>query len=209
MTANSGEPISIATERGDIRCIYHAGRTDGGAVVWVGGTDGGFDGPAEAIYPTLADDLLADGVGSLRLDFRLRQAPGDVDEGAHDVLAGIAYLQEKGAQRIGLVGHSYGGAVVITAAVLSQRRGKRIDAVVTLSTQTAGTTLTPELQAPLLLVHGELDWRLPPSCSRYVHSIAPAPKTLVILPGAKHSLRQRRDELRRLLNTWLVERLQG
>jgi len=32
-------------------------------------------------------------------------------------------------------------------------------------------------------------------------------KELVILPGARHSLRQRREELRELLNRWLVEKL--
>jgi dipeptidyl aminopeptidase/acylaminoacyl peptidase len=58
-----------------------------------------------------------------------------------------------------------------------------------------------------LLVHGELDTRLPPRCSRYVYEHAGEPTELVILPGAKHSLRQRREELRTLLREWLVEKL--
>ena len=37
-------------------CLYHEGG-QGGAVVFVGGTDGGFDGPANGIYATLAEDL--------------------------------------------------------------------------------------------------------------------------------------------------------
>jgi hypothetical protein len=37
--------------------------------------------------------------------------------------------------------------------------------------------------------------------------MAGEPKELVILPGARHSLRQRRGELRRLLRRWLVEKL--
>ena len=171
--------------------------------VFVGGTDGGFDGPANGIYATLAEDLRG-GVSSLRLDFRLHEAPGDVGEGTHDVLAGVAFLKSEGAGRIGLVGHSYGGAVVINAAALSSD----VDAVVTLSTQTAGTALVDRIAPrPILLVHGELDTRLPPRCSRYVYERAGEPKELVILPGAKHSLRQCREELRTLLREWLVARL--
>lgn len=200
----SGEPVRIETERGPISCLYHRGRRGGGAVVWVGGTDGGFDGPADAIYADLAEDLVEDGIGSLRLDFRRRDAPGIVPEGAHDVLAGVAFLKGEGVGKIGLVGHSFGGAVVITAAALSPD----VSAVVTLSTQTAGTAPAPRVAPrPLLLVHGELDRRLPPECSEYVYERAGQPKELVILKGAKHSLRQRRRELRELLRAWLREKV--
>ena len=197
------EPASVRlqTKRGEVLCLYREGRRGAGGVVFVGGTDGGFDGPASGIYATLAADLLADGLSSLRLDFRVHVAPGDIDEGTHDVLAGVSFLKERDAGRIGLVGHSYGGAVVINAAGLS----RDVDAVVALSTQTAGTTLAPRIAPrPLLLVHGELDRRLPPSCSRYVYEHAGEPKDLIILKGAKHSLRQSREELRQLLRQWLV-----
>jgi len=200
----NAKQVRLQTERGAVSCLYHEGRPDAGGIVFVGGTDGGFDGPANGIYATLAGDLLADGVSSLRLDFRLDVAPGDVEEGTHDVLAGVAFLRQQGSGLVGLVGHSYGGAVVINAAALS----RDVDAVVTLSTQTAGTALAPRIAPrPLLLVHGELDRRLPPACSRYVYELAGEPKELVILKGAKHSLRQRREELRELLREWLIARL--
>ena len=200
----NGAPVRLQTERGPIACVYHEGMPGAGGVVFVGGTDGGFDGPANGIYAMLAGDLLGHGISSLRLDFRLHVAPGDVEDGTHDVLAGVAFLKRKRAGRIGLVGHSYGGAVVINAAALSPD----VDAVVTLSTQTAGTSLTPYVAPrPLLLIHGELDRRLPPACSQYVYERAGEPKELVILRGAKHSLRQRREELRRLSGTWLVTHL--
>jgi len=200
----TGSRVELQTERGVVPCRYHKGRRGGGAVVFVGGTDGGFDGPANGIYATLAEDLRAAGISSLRLDFRLHKAPGDVREGTLDVLAGVAFLKSEWAGRIGLVGHSFGGAVVIDAAALSED----VDAIVTLSTQTAGTELVGRIAPrPILLVHGELDTRLPPRCSRYVYERAGEPKELVILPGAKHSLRQRREELRTLLREWLVTRL--
>ncbi len=200
----AGKPIELQTERGVVPCLYHDGRHDGGAVVFAGGTDGGFDGPANGIYATLAEDLRTAGMSSLRLDFRLHKAPGDVGEGTHDVLAGVAFLKSEEAGRIGLVGHSYGGAVVINAAALSED----VAAVVTLSTQTAGTALVGRIAPrPILLVQGELDTRLPPRCSRYVYERAGEPKELVILASAKHSLRQRREELRWLLREWLIARL--
>jgi pimeloyl-ACP methyl ester carboxylesterase len=199
-----GVPVLLRTERGAISCLYHEGKAGGGAVIFVGGTDGGFDGPANGIYVALADDLLAHGISSLRLDFRLHIAPGNVEEGTFDVLAGVAFLKEKEAGRTGLVGHSYGGAVVINAGA----RSPDVAAVVTLSTQTAGTAAASMLASrPLLLVHGELDRRLPPECSRYVYERASEPKEIVILEGAKHSLRQRRTELRELLRDWLAAKL--
>ncbi len=170
----------------------------------VGGTDGGFDGPADGIYPTLADDLGALGVSGLRLNFRILQAPGPLEEGVFDVLAGIRFLQLERVGHIALVGHSYGGAVVIEAAIHSPP----VAAVVALSTQTAGAQRAGMLAPrPLLLVHGAEDQRLPPLCSELVYSWAREPKQLVILEGAKHSLRQRRNDLRQLLIDWLRKRL--
>lgn len=175
-----------------------------GATVLVGGTDGGLDGPADGLYPALAQELLSYGVASLRLDFRQHIAPGIVEEGVFDLLCGISFLEEEGAPRIGLVGHSFGGAVVITAAAQSQS----VQAVVTLATQSAGAQLAGHVAPrPLLLVHGSDDIRLPPFCSEYVYRLAGEPKELVILPGARHSLRQRRAELLALLAQWVGERL--
>lgn len=201
-----GEPIELPTERGPVRCLYHRGRRGAGAVLMVGGTDGGFDGPAGQIYSTLAEDLSRDGIAALRLSFRVRRAPGPMGEGVFDVLAGIRFLHRRGVGPISLVGHSYGGAVVIEAAT----RSPEVTAVVALSTQTAGAQRAG-LVSPraLLLVHGSEDRRLPPYCSEQVYSWAQEPKEIVILEGAKHSLRQRREELRQLLVDWLRRRCEG
>jgi len=200
----SGRPLRLQTERGDVPGLYHGGRPGAGAIICIGGFDGGFDGPAEGIYATLAEDLLKDGIGSLRLSYRVLGSPGNVEEAVYDVLAAVSFLSAEETGRIGLVGHSFGGAVVISAAALSPQ----VSAVVTMSTQTAGTALTPRVAPrPLLLIHGKEDRRLSPDCSRYVYRMAGEPKELVILPGARHSLRQRREELRQFLRRWLVEKL--
>lgn len=197
--------LDLPSARGNIPCLYHAGSAGAGGVIWMGGTDGGFMGPADGIYETLAADLLPYGISSLRLSFRILTAPGILEEAVFDALEGIRYLQREGAGPIALVGHSFGGAVAITAAVLANGG---IAGVVTLATQSAGTQLAGRLApTPLLLVHGSQDRRLPPECSRYVYRLAREPKKLVILEGARHSLRQRREELRALVRDWLLARL--
>ena len=203
--------LEVPSQRGPIRCAYHppAGteRPGGGAaVIMVGGGDGGLDGPADALYPDLAADLGAGGVGALRLDFRIHRFPGDVDEGAHDVRAGVTFLVEQGVERVGLLGHSFGGAVVIEAAVDEPA----VAAVATLSTQTAGAQRVAKLAPrPLLLIHGLDDDRLPPQCSRTLYELAGQPKRIELLEGARHSLRQRREDVRRLLLDWFAETLAG
>ena len=195
--------VSIPTARGPVSAVYHA-VLGSAAVLMVGGTDGGVLGPADAIYPTLAADLTLKGIASLSVDFRDRSIPGELEEGVHDVQAGISFLKEHGGSRVALVGNSFGGAVVITAAAQSPD----VVAVVTLSTQSAGTALAPQVSPrPLLLVHGTDDIRLPPISSEQVFTRAREPKELVLLRGARHSLRQSREELRALLVRWLTDKL--
>ncbi len=199
-----GEPITLKSSRGDIPCLFHACVGSKAAVIWVGGTDGGFDGPADGIYGSLAEDLFHYGVSSLRLDFRSHRSPGIVAEGTFDVLRGIAFLREFGASDMGLVGHSFGAAVVITAAAVSPEA----KTVITLSAQSAGTQLAGRISPrPILLIHGQDDIRLPPYCSEYIYELARQPKELVLLPDARHSLRQRRDQVYTLIKDWLLDKL--
>jgi len=195
----------LDSQRGRIRVVYRAVEGATRALLAVGGTDGGLDGPADALYPDLAEDLAAHGIATLRVDFRGRIAPGIVDEGIFDVLTGLEYLaREHGIERVGLVGHSYGGAVVIAAAAQSPE----VATVATLAAQTAGAQPVVELAPrPLLLIHGLDDIRLSPDCSRLLYRMAGEPKRLVLLEGARHSLRQSREEVRTLLVDWFTETL--
>ena len=205
-SAPAGHSAVLKSSRGDIEAVHHPVTDAHGAVIWVGGTDGGVMGPADDIYLTLATDLAAEGIASLRIAFRVLGSPGNLDEAVYDVLTGIAFLKAGGITRVGLVGHSFGGAVVIDAAA----RAPEATAVVTLSSQTAGTEAAPQVSPrPLLLVHGQEDQRLPPWCSQNIYARAHQPKELVLLPGARHSLRQAREEVRQLLRSWLAERLKA
>jgi pimeloyl-ACP methyl ester carboxylesterase len=199
--------LDVPSVRGPVACAYTPPPAEGApVVVMVGGGDGGLDGPL-GLYPALADDLLAAGLGTLRVDFRIHRFPGPVEEGVHDVRAAIEWLASRGVERVGLLGHSFGGAVVIEAAA---QEPDRVASVATLATQTAGAQRVAELTPrPVLFIHGLDDVRLSPDCSRYLYSLAGEPKELVLLEGATHSLRQRHPEVRELLVEWFVETLLG
>jgi len=70
----------------------------------------------------LSDALAAEGIGSLRFDFTgLGQSEGEFADttfssNVDDLLAAAAYLREQGRAPALLVGHSLGGAAVLTAA---------------------------------------------------------------------------------------------
>ncbi|HXH23301.1 MAG TPA: alpha/beta fold hydrolase [Dehalococcoidia bacterium] len=198
------QELAIASVRGPVRALFHPPAENGAVVVCVGGFDGGFDGPADGLFPALAEDLAPHGIGVLRVDFRDRRAPGIVANGATDVLAAVEEMKRRGVRRFGLVGHSFGGAVMIRVGAFTPE----VKTVVTLSTQTAGALDAPKL-APrsILLIHGLDDVRLPPDCSRYIYAIAKEPKRLVLLPGARHSLRQAAGDVRRLVGEWLITEL--
>jgi fermentation-respiration switch protein FrsA (DUF1100 family) len=118
-----------------------------------------------------------------------------------EVLVGRAWLADEGVQRAALVGHSFGGAVAITAGALSPM----VLGVVTLSTQTYGADLVTELRPrALLLVHGTADTVLPDRCSRDLYALAAEPKELVLYDGAGHGLAEAHRPLRDLLEDRLV-----
>ena len=196
--------LTLSTSRGHVECRHYEAPGARRAAVWVGGVGGGFDTPASGLYPQLCGELVDAAIASLRVRFR---HPTLLDEAVFDVLAGVAYLEETGVDDVALVGHSFGGAVVI-------RAGARSDAartVVTLATQGYGagpvSALSP--RCSILLVHGTNDRVLPPHSSEYVHGLAHEPKRLVLYPGAGHGLDEAADEVRELVRSWILEQLNG
>ncbi len=201
---DDAQRVEIESERGAIEGAFSPPPEGGPVVVMVGGGDGGLDGPV-GLYPALAHDLAEVGIGTLRVDFRIHRFPGPVDEGVHDVRVAVAWLAEQGVEHVGLLGHSFGGAVVIEAAA---QEPQHVVSIATLATQTAGAQRVDELAPrPLLLIHGLDDVRLSPDCSRLLYSLAGEPKELVLLEGATHSLRQRQPEVRALLVEWFARTL--
>ena len=171
------------------------------AVLMVGGIGGGFDTPARGLYDRLAGELAESGVSALRVRFR---RPGDLEASTSDVLDGLEELGRRGVEKVALLGHSFGGAVVIRAAVSDQRAA----AVCTLSAQGHGTgevaLLAPR---PLLAVHGTRDPVLPPSCSADIVRRAGGNATLELVDGAGHTYDAEADMVHDLVFGWVRERL--
>ncbi|HEX8438103.1 hypothetical protein [Archangium sp.] len=182
--------------------FYEASGAKAG-VVWVGGVGGGFDTPARELYPRLGEELLHHGLSSLRVKYR---NPTDLSQAVHDVLAGVDFLVEHGLERVALVGHSFGGAVMIDAGAQSPW----VTTVVALAPQSYGTEAVSELPPrSLLLVHGLSDAVLPPSCSLTIYERARGKKDLELIPGAGHVLNEDAQRVFTRVRDWLLHELRG
>ncbi len=193
------QEVDLVTDKGIINCLYHEAASTGGdvAVVWVGGAGGGLYGPAGGLYPRLASQLAGDGISSLRLNYR---SPNHLQKCVLDTLVGVVYLGGLGRKRAALVGHSFGGAVVIEAGAES----KHVVAVAALSSQTYGTYSAAAISPrPLLLMHGQADTVLPDYCSTEIFQRAGEPKQVLLYPGCGHGLDECRSEVDRDLLAWL------
>jgi len=191
--------LRLLTDTGEIACRLHPTTEGDAAVLWVFGAGGGFGGPAGGLYTRLGRQLRPQGVLSLELAWR---QPGRFGPCLADLLVGLDWLAAEGRERVVLVGHSFGGAVVITAGAAREE----VVGVAALSSQSAGTDLAGALAPrPLLLVHGLDDEVLPADCSRDIHARAAEPKDLILYPGCRHGLDECRDELDRDLMGWLSE----
>lgn len=197
---SAGPPVwavTLKTDQGEIPTRFHPAQGAKSGVVWVGGSGGGLDGPAQRLYPAACESLQARGLSGLRLHYR---RPNHLLDCVRDTLVGVEFLAGEGVERVALVGHSFGGAVVIAAGANSAK----VRAVAPMSSQTYGTEQAPDVAPrPLLLIHGTADEILPDRCSRDIFRRAKEPKELKLFPGARHGL----DECREELLTLLVERL--
>ena len=174
------------------------------AVIWVGGVGGGWDTPARELYPHLCQKLIIKDINSLRVCFRY---PTDLYKSVLDVIEGIHFLEQQGVESVGLVGHSFGGAVVIQAGTASS--SDTVRTVVTLSTQSYGAEGVSRLKqgSSILLIHGTDDKVLPPYCSSYVYSLANDPKEIIFYRGATHGLDEAAEQVHQMVHDWLVKHL--
>ena len=191
--------VALLTDAGTIGCRLHDASLGDAAVLWVFGAGGGLGGPAGGLYARLGRLLVGEGITSLELDYR---HPSHLSSCVLDVLAGVGYLETLGRSQVVLVGHSFGGAVVIAAGAASER----VIAVAALSSQTYGTDLAHRISPrPLLLMHGTADEILPAASSQNIYARAREPKRILLYPGCRHGLDQCRDQLDRDLVSWIRE----
>jgi alpha-beta hydrolase superfamily lysophospholipase len=191
--------LHVRTSRGVIPVIIHGAENASRVVLCVCGAIGGFDGPA-MLYPRLGLIMPHNGFAIARMNYR---QPNEFDECVLDTLATLTFLKGVGHERAALIGHSFGGAVVINAGTLSPL----VTTVVAVSSQLAGAHVVSELAPkPLLLIHGTADTVLPDQCSRTLYERAGEPKTLKLLDGADHRLSNHGDELSTLVQAWISSR---
>lgn len=199
---DSFELVRLDTSRGKIDCHYYKAEKADKGVIMVGGIGGDFDTPAEGLYPRLCADFKEMGISSLRVSFRY---PTDLTEAVLDVLVGLEFLKSENVRVFGLIGHSFGGAVVVQAAFNDQT----VKTVVTLATQSYGISpisLLPE-STSVLLIHGKADETLPPGSSVYAYNLAHEPKKIKIYENAGHGLSEVSDEVYREVRHWIRDNL--
>ena len=204
-----GEPgpfdeLTVATSGGAAECrLYRPAAPSPRGAVLVGGAGGGWETPGRGrLYPELATEFARRGILTARVRFR---DSSDLGESTAHVLGGLALLEREGVERAALVGHSFGGAVVLQAAA----RSPLVRTVVPLSTQAYGADAARSL-APgvsVLLAHGTADSVLPPWCSEYAYRLAREPKRLVLLERTGHGLDEAADEVHALVRDWIVQEL--
>ena len=112
----AGEGLILRSNLGDIKGILHRAEGSNQGVIWVCGSIGGFDGPGPGTGARLSEEFRGQGITSLRLDYR---EPNALTGCVMDLLAGVTYLQGEGYGPVVVVGHSFGGAVVVAAGVHS------------------------------------------------------------------------------------------
>lgn len=193
--------VEMYTRAGLLTVLWHEPATAvPAALVLCGGAMGGLLGPAEGLYHRLGEHWAERGVPTLRVSYR---RPNDLDACCVDVAAAVQLaVGAGGAERVVVMGHSFGGAVAVRVGV-----GLRgiVAGVVTFATQSAGCEVAGGLQGlPLLMFHGERDEILPIEASEVVQAIAGGGE-LVRLPDDGHLLARSAEVMWERLQDWLPE----
>ena len=193
--------VEVYTLKGLLTLLWHGPRDTDRVVITGGGGMGSLLGPAGGLYHDLGEQFAPDGIATIRVGYR---RPNHLPYCVHDLAAACDLAVQGGAKGVVTVGHSFGGAVAIQAAIAF---GALARGVVTLATQSAGCEDAEQLgDTPLLLCHGTSDEILPAQTSEVVRMIA-GQGDLRFFPGAGHLLDEARTELRELLYEWIPERL--
>jgi fermentation-respiration switch protein FrsA (DUF1100 family) len=191
--------VEMYTLRGLLTMLWHGEADYAHVVLACGGAMGGLLGPADGLYHDLGVRFAEQGIGLVRVGYR---NPNDLGACVHDLVAVAELAARRGGRRFVTMGHSFGGAVAIRAAIVL---GDDAAGVVTLATQSAGCEEAEQLAGtPVLLFHGTNDEILPPQASELVQMLTGG--ELVVYPGTGHLFSDVDDELRERLGTWIPER---
>ena len=196
--------LEAYTFEGLLTVLWHEPDEPGdAALVLCGGAMGGLLGPGDALYQRLGERWSRAGARVLRVSYR---RPNDLDACVVDLAAAVELAVDAGSRRVVLMGHSFGGAVAVRAAVAL---GELVVGVVTFATQSAGCEIAGALAGrPLLLFHGDRDEILPLQASEVVRAIAGSGE-LVVLPGDGHLLAASDAIVDEHLEAWIPATLPG
>jgi uncharacterized protein len=191
--------VEVYTLGGLLTMLWHGDPEAHHVVLACGGAMGGLLGPADGLYHDLGVRFGEQGIGLVRIGYR---KPNDLGACVHDLVAVAELAARRGTRRFVTMGHSFGGAVAIRAAIVL---GDDAAGVVTLATQSAGCEEAERLaETPVLLFHGTKDEILPPQASELVQMLTGG--ELVVFPGTGHLFTDVGDELRERLGSWIPER---
>jgi alpha/beta superfamily hydrolase len=200
---DSFELVFIETSRGTVECKYYKAEEADKGIVLVGGMGGGFQTPADSLYPRLGEYFKETGVSSLNIKFR---ETGNLSESVTDVLVGIEFLKSEGIRTFGLIGYSFGGAVVVQAAF----NETDVKTLVLISTQSYGIdpiSFLPK-ETSVFIIHGEEDEIIPPEIAVQVYEQAHEPKRVEIFDTkASHDLDEIANEIYIEVIDWITKYL--
>lgn len=189
--------LTFRTAQGRFRALAQLDKGMDQAVVLLSGAGGGFDGPC-ALYSELADELYQQGIGSLRLDYRI---PGDCMQCTIDTLLSVQYLDDEAVHDVVIVGWSFGGSVALSAGSVA----KNALGVAAVATNEVVDCCIKRLRSKsLLLIHGDADTFSPIDVSRRIYSESDEPRKLLIYPGVSHSFSEVKNRLCDDLVDWIV-----
>ncbi|AIF80762.1 hypothetical protein I862_00985 [endosymbiont of Acanthamoeba sp. UWC8] len=185
------QSLSVSTERGNVEMQYYKADDATCCIILVGGIGGGFDSPCNGeLYPSLCNILNFKAISALRIKFCDTRS---LDGSVKDVEARISFLKQEKISNIALVGHSFGGAVAIRAAVDSTA----VKVIITLATQSYGADVISNIKSGVasLFIHGALDTILPENCSIYAYTLAHEPKRLRLFKNTGHELTEAEKDI--------------
>ena len=200
--------IEIYTMSGLVTLLWHGRAESDRVVLCAGGAMGGLLGPGDSFFHELGVTLSSEhNIATIRVGYR---RPNDLQACIDDLAAAAILAENNGTESFVTVGHSFGGAVALGAAIEPSPMAALTKGVVLLATQSAGCENAALLnRRPMLLVHGDHDEILPQWSSEVVYELAGGHGQLEILPGVGHLLRENGAAawLRNNVTDWIVRTL--